>query len=99
LNHLADQVPGAYKGVFQAQAANALANAQQIAGAYAAQTALMPAQMVMAQTQQANSSDIANQAKLFQYASQMMGRGAGGGGTDIQSLLAQGGQYNQQAGV
>src|SRR5262252_1569526 len=37
LNNLADQMPSAYKGVFQAQAASALNNAQQTAGAYAAQ--------------------------------------------------------------
>lgn len=98
LNSLADQVPGPYKGVFQAQAANALSNAQQMAGAYAAQTALMPAQLAMAQYGQQQEKEIANQAKLFQYASQMMGRQQGGGGADLVSQLQQaGGQYNASA--
>jgi hypothetical protein len=98
LNNLANQVPAAYKGVFQAQAANALNNSQQMAGAYAAQTALMPAQMAMAQTAQANASQLADQAKLYQYASMMRGQAGAGGGTNLVSQLQQaGGAYNQQA--
>jgi hypothetical protein len=86
LNSLADQMPDAYKGIFQAQAASTLNNAQQIGSAYAAQSALLPTMNVMNTYQQQQSQDLANQAAIYKAAAQMQ---SGGGGSSFAQLLAQ----------
>jgi hypothetical protein len=87
LNHLATTVPSAYKGVFQAQAASALNNAQQTAGAYMSQMALQPTAQVLQTYQQEQQKELANQANLYKYASQMQsGQGGAGGQVDFSQL-------------
>ena len=80
LNSLADQVPAGYKGVFQAQAANALNTSQQTAGAYMGQIAMQPTTQILNNYQQQQQAQQAQMAKIYQYAAQMRQGGAGGTG-------------------
>lgn len=86
LSDLASQLPPAYAGVMKNQAQQALSQAQRLAGAYAAQTALIPGQF-MAQ------AELKRQAELqkYQYQQQVIQsqQGGGGGGTGYDQLVQQ----------
>lgn len=82
----ADKLPEPYRGVFQAQAQQALTQANRLAGAYAAQAALLPSQYMYSQ-------DLKRQQELaqLQYQQSVVNaqQGGGGGSQDITALAKQ----------
>lgn len=87
LNKLADQMPAEYKGVFQAQAANALSTSQQIGGAYMAQMAIQPTMQIMQGYQDQQQKMQSDMLRSLTMAQQIKSQQGAGGGTDFSGLV------------
>lgn len=98
LEGLANQLPAQYRDVMMNQAQQALAHSQNLAGAYAAQSALIPGQF-MAQAELKREQALAQLQYQQAVIQAQASRGAGSGANQL--LAGQAGQAQQQqiAGV
>lgn len=84
LKQQADTLPAPYRDVMLNQAQQALTQSQRLAGAYAAQSAMLPSQYMMSQ-------DLQRQQQLatLQYQQSVVNAQQGGSNTDFSSLVQQ----------